>query len=225
MAIIRCPECGKDVSDTSPSCIHCGFSLAEHFDKLQAQNALQKELDEKLHSIDNMDIPDKPDPFDGEGLWWFIAFLFLGVGMYACWLHIDLILSNMSGMPGAVVTGLILIALALLLIRGIIKRYKRNIADHKKMVENWGEYKETEKKRTMSEYKVYSENIMRYGNRNGKVKTVALKDEHTVKCPACGSTEVKKISTAKKVVSTELWGLASSDIGKQMVCEKCGYKF
>lgn len=27
MALIKCPECGKDVSDTCEQCIHCGFTL------------------------------------------------------------------------------------------------------------------------------------------------------------------------------------------------------
>ena len=27
MALIKCPECGKDVSDTCDQCIHCGFKL------------------------------------------------------------------------------------------------------------------------------------------------------------------------------------------------------
>ena len=25
MALIKCPECGREVSDTSLSCVHCGF--------------------------------------------------------------------------------------------------------------------------------------------------------------------------------------------------------
>lgn len=29
MALIRCPECGKEVSSTAESCIHCGFQLKE----------------------------------------------------------------------------------------------------------------------------------------------------------------------------------------------------
>lgn len=29
MALIKCPECGKDVSDRALNCIHCGFPLAE----------------------------------------------------------------------------------------------------------------------------------------------------------------------------------------------------
>lgn len=44
-------------------------------------------------------------------------------------------------------------------------------------------------------------------------------------CPTCNSTDVQKISTAKRVVSTELLGLASSTIGKTMECKKCGYKW
>ena len=27
MALIKCPECGKDVSDRAEKCIHCGFPL------------------------------------------------------------------------------------------------------------------------------------------------------------------------------------------------------
>ena len=27
MALIKCPECGKEISDRSPACIHCGFPL------------------------------------------------------------------------------------------------------------------------------------------------------------------------------------------------------
>lgn len=27
MALIKCPECGKDISDQSENCIHCGYPL------------------------------------------------------------------------------------------------------------------------------------------------------------------------------------------------------
>lgn len=27
MALIKCPECGKEVSDTCEQCIHCGYKL------------------------------------------------------------------------------------------------------------------------------------------------------------------------------------------------------
>ena len=44
-------------------------------------------------------------------------------------------------------------------------------------------------------------------------------------CPTCGSTNVQKISGMKRWFSVGLFGLASSDVGKTMVCKKCGYKF
>ncbi len=37
MALIKCPECGKEISDKAPSCIHCGFPISEagHMEKNQ----------------------------------------------------------------------------------------------------------------------------------------------------------------------------------------------
>ena len=29
MALIKCPECGKEISDKSKQCIHCGYPLNE----------------------------------------------------------------------------------------------------------------------------------------------------------------------------------------------------
>lgn len=48
---------------------------------------------------------------------------------------------------------------------------------------------------------------------------------NTPKCPTCGSTNIKKISATKRWVGTGLFGIASSDMGKTMQCEKCGYKW
>lgn len=45
------------------------------------------------------------------------------------------------------------------------------------------------------------------------------------KCPTCGSTRVEKISATKRWVSTGVFGLASSNIGKIMCCKNCGYKW
>ena len=45
------------------------------------------------------------------------------------------------------------------------------------------------------------------------------------KCPHCGSTNISKISTTSRMISTGLFGLASSKIGKTMECKKCGYKW
>ena len=44
-------------------------------------------------------------------------------------------------------------------------------------------------------------------------------------CPICGSTNIQKISGTKRWLSTGLFGLASSDVGKTMKCKNCGYKW
>lgn len=45
------------------------------------------------------------------------------------------------------------------------------------------------------------------------------------KCPTCGSTNIKKISTTSKVVGAGLFGLFSKTARSQFECKDCGYKW
>ena len=40
-------------------------------------------------------------------------------------------------------------------------------------------------------------------------------------CPYCNSTRIEKISTANRLVSVEMFGLASGKIAKQYKCKDC----
>ena len=55
--------------------------------------------------------------------------------------------------------------------------------------------------------------------------TKKVEEDNRPKCPNCHSTNIQKISGTKRWFSTGLFGLASSDIGKSMVCKQCGYKW
>lgn len=44
-------------------------------------------------------------------------------------------------------------------------------------------------------------------------------------CPTCNSTNVKTISTTKRMTGLFFAGLASSNLGKTMECKNCGYKW
>ena len=45
---------------------------------------------------------------------------------------------------------------------------------------------------------------------------------NSIKCPSCGSSNVSKIGTFNRIVSTGIFGLASSKIGKTHKCNNCG---
>lgn len=45
------------------------------------------------------------------------------------------------------------------------------------------------------------------------------------KCPTCQSTDIKKISTARKAVGATLFGLFSKTARSQFECGNCGYKW
>lgn len=45
------------------------------------------------------------------------------------------------------------------------------------------------------------------------------------KCPTCGSENIEKISNLNRMASVGLWGLSSSNVGKTMKCNHCGYKW
>ena len=53
-------------------------------------------------------------------------------------------------------------------------------------------------------------------------KAVLEEKSRVPKCPSCGSTNVSKISVVNRMVSTGLFGLASSKIGKTHKCNNCG---
>lgn len=53
-------------------------------------------------------------------------------------------------------------------------------------------------------------------------KTILEEKSRVPKCPSCGSTNVSKIGTINRMVSTGLFGLASNKIGKTHKCNQCG---
>ena len=37
MALIECPECGKEISEKSKTCINCGYPISEYVRELQRE--------------------------------------------------------------------------------------------------------------------------------------------------------------------------------------------
>lgn len=52
-----------------------------------------------------------------------------------------------------------------------------------------------------------------------------MQSPNVPKCPTCGSTNIKRISTANRAVSIGLFGLLSGKIGKNYECRDCKAKW
>lgn len=59
-------------------------------------------------------------------------------------------------------------------------------------------------------------------NNNHVIGEIKDSNKFTPKCPTCGSSSISKIGTLNRTVSTGLFGLASSKIGKTHKCNNCG---
>ena len=76
---------------------------------------------------------------------------------------------------------------------------------------------------------LFDENI--YEQREGKEKLLQQasldkqRGQNKPKCPTCGSTNVKHISTLNRAVSIGVFGLFSSKIGKNYECLNCKAKW
>ena len=49
MALIKCPECGREISDKAKACIHCGYPIAEIADMLEESEETIKKIIGELH--------------------------------------------------------------------------------------------------------------------------------------------------------------------------------
>ena len=58
MALIKCPECGKEVSDRSEICVGCGFPIKEYLFEKSKNEELQESIveKEKLLEIEQFEI-------------------------------------------------------------------------------------------------------------------------------------------------------------------------
>ena len=78
-------------------------------------------------------------------------------------------------------------------------------------------------KKQMAQLK--KDDLVEFNLKLSQFKSTLNQTDNTPKCPTCGSTNIKKISGAKRWLTTGVFGLASSNVGKTMECNSCGYKF
>ncbi len=193
MALIRCPECGKEISDKAPACIHCGYPL----DQIGKDENKVDEDDRKLYKLILKSVPKKSKVKAIK----IVNDINQKLSLAEAKRIVDTI-------PQTVITGLIQ--------SDAIKLQKEFIAIGS-VVEIIVD------ENTKSKVDILSE--IRFDEGKQQERYVQIIEDSKPRCPTCGSTNIQKITSTKRWLSTSFFGLASSDVGKTMECKSCGYKW
>ena len=200
MALITCPECNcMNVSDTSDNCPKCGFPIKRH-------NELQKELQRRLELIDNAPYPKRPK--------------FFSINKYAYSIFITLPMMIVFLFTGSPAFSLVMLSFSIVLFYTSFKNYKRMLKINKEETEDWENTKVKRKQELIEQYKNMDET-----DKQNAISSIRARRPSKPKCPTCGSEEVHLISVEEKAIGFAIVGVFSSNMGKTMECENCGYKW
>lgn len=203
MALIHCPECGKEISDKSTACIHCGFPLLDAEDNIPQFNYDDEDITVAKPSFsDSKYIPY----YKACGVCIIIGFLsliFKSNMLFMQWFLLFLI-----GCVGALLL-LIVFAITFLL----------DYSDYNLACKDWIAYKKRLQTRE-NRIKSYSQ----YNERKKYSTILKIRRENKSKgipcCPHCGSTRIATINRGFSIV----WGFIGSGNAVN-VCQACGHKF
>lgn len=246
MALVKCPECGRErVSDTAEKCPDCGFAISRYVKQEQwkAKNEEEKiriaakekeeydklkpEMERKLREIENMPVPEKPS-------YW--KMFFAGDGKVLTWIAIIalvLLIIAIANIPAGanILFILLLIADIIFLIFWAVigyGDYQSFLGIYEKEISP--SYKDEQKEKIKKEYRTMAHNLAVYGKRTTPPVNINRNysysgSANSLKCPVCGSTNIKRLSNLNRGVSVAAWGAASAKIGKQYECNKCKHKW
>lgn len=223
MALMVCPDCGNSVSDTAEQCIHCGCDLFLYQEEIRIDREIEKKVAEYERGIkkpEQITSLSQIPKYRNEGN---ANMLFLMMAIIAFCVAFLCIISDMDVFYWvmALVAGVFILAGYFYSVRNSQKLLKEEQSRRQNIIDNFEEIKEI-RVRQHREILIAEKQRKLEKIKNRTVQTKV--DRPTgLCCPACGSIRYEKISTLNRVVSVELAGLASSKIGKQYKCKKCGH--
>lgn len=184
MALINCPKCGKEISDSGQTCPHCKTWLNK------ANNPVFKKPS-KIYLIQGF-------------IFLIIAIALLVFGVWA------------SSTGGIIFAGLGVFAFVFAV--ASFNEHKKAVHKHHLANTDYSSYEEYIKSEREKERETQE-----FLQKQKDEKEAKKYNNYKYKCPMCGSNKIVNISTAKKVVSAEMLGLASNKIGKTYQCDECKY--
>lgn len=221
MALIKCPECGREnVSDSAEMCPDCGYGIKAHFEKIKheeerkrkeeqrkeqeriwEEKAKEEKAKEEKAIIDSMPAPTKPFP------WQVILGIFFAAAAIFMFCIDSIFLGLFEGF------------IAFIMIVGGYSNYQ----DKKRIYETSLSDMERAKREALAldrlNQAIADEQNAKIMNAVNPFKEVT----NGVKCPMCGKSLGKKISATNRALSVATFGLASGKIGKQYKCSNCGH--
>lgn len=247
MALINCPECGKEVSNAAESCPHCGYPIKKYVENMQNkrieyETQQKKENEQKKSQIERPSVAKKEkhditssakhpvDTKKADSLQKKVN-LFSNLGLATGVISALGFLGIFIGF--FVDTPIFMIVTLLCAIGGagfsfvfvqINKSYKLKLRVAKGEFANLEEAKKAEEKAWLEAEIKKAEAAKKQAEEERKRK-IEIARAQRPKCPLCGGSNTARISTAGKVVSTAALGLASSTIGKQYQCYDCKHKW
>ncbi len=236
MALINCPECGKEISDKSEVCVNCGFPIKQ---KLE-EDALRYDI---LRLGQTLTTSDEDFKIIVENERW----LFKEILNYSEQ-DIDHIINVYSNPPKSFnfeyeyskVIAQNLTAEQTLKIIIPLYAYGSNcvIVSHgaglnkiifRTDLPHHDEYKDMV---GVKKTHYYDEPIITEEQKPNiyekipfnrpQSSIVSTPNENVPKCPTCKSTNIKKISSLSKAGSVAMWGIFSRKVHKQWHCNNCG---
>lgn len=226
MALIKCPECGKQVSDTAPTCPNCGlnFRLKEQIDEIDAK--LNRDFEQYVASLKPPTMISSLSELNEcrkESSQRRLCIV-LSVGMGIFGLILAFFAMDISYGFTKYHFGIICISLALFGLAYYLYNFeKRTLKEKQKQIQyeidNFDKVKEDRIKSYASILNIRRKNMINnltgYNNSND--------NQNIPHCLTCGSTNIRKISGVSKAGSVAVWGvLAVGKVSKQWHCNNCG---
>lgn len=221
MAIIKCPECGKEISDKADRCISCGYPiqqfLAERDINSQKQDNIMSESFEDTDGSSNDDLQNIQqkvmEKYNKKITTSIISSVgFALVTIWDFYLSSDIEFDSIGLNLMFVVCGL----LTIFFVVGL-----RNNLKAKRLAES--NIQEFINSSYGKEYKNMVETEARL--KAEKERRKELEESKRPVCPVCGSKNTRRLTTTNRAVSIAVVGLASDKIGKQYECLNCKHKW
>ena len=198
MALIKCPECSKEISDKAEICVHCGYPISkwikeENSDSSQSNEDIKDDNPNNIYLyrekeynltelVDYIKENTYPDVEINSQTWAearHILRTYISIGKEE-----DLLISY-------------------------IHKYRMlgTTKDRKKYYEHKKTY--------------VSHTQFNYASANSNKNNMYNPSQNVVRCPRCGSTSV---ATEKRGFDP-IWGFLGSDWVRYNVCQKCGHRW